>query len=98
MPIVLNHLNIILIVVGLINITAFLIMMVDKMRSRKHGAERISEGKMFFMATIFGSVGVYLGMFAFRHKNRKWHFVLGIPLLMIQNFTFLYWFFQNFLG
>lgn len=98
MPFDLNFNNLFFIAIGLINLTAFLIMMVDKMRSRKHGAERISEGKMFFMATIFGSVGVYLGMFIFHHKNRKWHFVLGIPLLMIQNAACLYLLYQNFLG
>ena len=98
MPFALNFNNLFFIVIGLINLTAFLIMMVDKIRSRKHGAERISEGKMFFIATIFGSVGVYLGMFAFHHKNHKWHFVLGIPLLMIQNVACLYLLYQNFLG
>lgn len=73
-----------------INVTAFLVMLWDKSRSRKDGAERISEGTLFFLAAAFGSVGVYAGMFAFRHKTRKWPFILGIPLLMIQNLAFLY--------
>jgi len=72
-----------------INIGAFLIMMWDKMKSRKNNAERISEGVLFFMAVAFGSVGVYLGMFVFHHKTRKWHFIVGIPLLMLQNIVFL---------
>ncbi|MFA5994168.1 MAG: DUF1294 domain-containing protein [Parcubacteria group bacterium] len=74
----------------LVNATAFLVMLWDKSRSRQKGAERISEGMLFFMATIFGSVGVLAGMFAFRHKTRKWYFVLGIPLLIAQNCAFLY--------
>ena len=73
-----------------IKLFAFLVMMYDKIRSRKTGARRISEGKLFFMATLFGSAGVYLGMFTFRHKTRKWYFLLGIPALMIQNIAFLY--------
>lgn len=73
-----------------VNILAFLIMMWDKIKSRKNDAERISEGVLFFMATAFGSVGVYLGMFMFRHKTRKWHFIVGIPLLMAQNIVFLW--------
>ena len=73
-----------------VNLAAFFIMLWDKARSRKHGKERISEGLLFFMATIFGSVGVYLGMFALRHKTRKWYFLIGIPLLMVENLALLY--------
>jgi uncharacterized membrane protein YsdA (DUF1294 family) len=77
---------------------AFLAMFRDKMRSRKKNAERISEGMLFFMATIFGSVGVFAGMFAFRHKTRKWYFVLGIPLLVAENCAFLYVVYQYLLN
>ncbi len=69
-----------------INIWAFFVMGHDKRKAiRGHNAERAPEGKMFFLATIFGSIGVYLGMLAFRHKTRKWYFQLGIPLLILQN-------------
>jgi uncharacterized membrane protein YsdA (DUF1294 family) len=74
----------------LVNLTAFLIMLADKVRSRRGNAERISEGLLFFLATAFGSVGVYVGMFAFRHKTRKWYFLIGIPLLILQNLACLY--------
>lgn len=73
-----------------INLTAFIIMWVDKIKSAKPGASRISEGMLFFMATIFASFGVYAGMFAFRHKTQKWYFLLGIPLLMIENLSTAY--------
>lgn len=73
-----------------INLLAFLIMLADKDSSENSDAKRISEGKMFFLAAIGGSFGVYLGMFAFRHKTRKWYFLIGIPLLMIQNAALAY--------
>ena len=73
-----------------VNLLAFLVMLVDKNRSRKNGAERISEGVLFFMATFFGSVGVLLGMLTFHHKNKKGHFILGIPMLIAENCAFLY--------
>jgi len=73
-----------------INLAAFLIMLADKIRSAKPGAERISEGMLFFLAAAFGSVGVYAGMFAFRHKTQKWYFLIGIPLLIAQNAAALY--------
>ena len=67
------------------NLLAFLIMLADKVSSADSDAKRISEGMMFFLAAAFGSLGVYAGMFAFRHKTRKWYFLVGIPLLIIQN-------------
>jgi len=82
--------NSIILLFALLNLSAFLVMLVDKIKSTEPGAERISEGMMFFLAAAFGSLGVYLGMFAFRHKTRKWYFLLGIPLLMIENVATVY--------
>jgi len=65
-------------------------MMIDKIKASSQDSERISEGMMFFLATIFGSLGVYAGMFAFRHKTRKWYFLIGIPMLILQNCAILY--------
>lgn len=73
-----------------INLLAFLVMLNDKLKSRLTHHERISEGQLFFLATIFGALGVYLGIFVFRHKTRKWYFVIGIPLLIIQNIALIY--------
>ncbi len=73
-----------------INLCAFFIMLADKVKSAKPGLERISEGRLFFLATIFGSLGVYAGMFIFRHKTHKWYFLLGIPLLFIQNIALIF--------
>ena len=74
-----------------LNIFAFLVMLFDKNISKnKNNRSRISEGMLFFMATLFASGGIYLGMFAFRHKTKKWYFVVGIPLLMLQNISLLY--------
>ena len=77
----------------LVNLIAFLIMLWDKMKSRKGNERRISEGMMFFMAAVFGSVGVYAGMLVFRHKTQKWYFLIGIPMLMLENCSFLYLFY-----
>lgn len=72
------------------NLLSVLIMWIDKRKSRQEGAERVSEGLLFFLATLFGSIGVFFGMFVFRHKNRKWYFLVGIPLLIIENMATLY--------
>lgn len=68
---------------------SFFIMWWDKVQSRKSGADRVSEGMLFFLAACFGSFGVLLGMFAFRHKTRRWYFLLGIPLLVAENIALL---------
>jgi len=73
-----------------INFLAFLIMLVDKLKSATPGAERISEGQLFFLAVVFGGLGVYAGMLVFKHKTRKWYFIMGIPLLIIQNIATIY--------
>jgi len=83
-------LNIILAILLFVNLAAFLTMIIDKQRSRLAGRERISEGMMFFLATIGGSLGIYLGMFAVSHKTRKWYFLVGLPLLLLENLAFAY--------
>lgn len=76
---------------ALVNVLAFIIIAYDKRQARQgNKVERISEGLLFFMATAFGSLGVYAGMLAFRHKTQKWYFKLGIPLLIAQNMAVLY--------
>ena len=85
-----------LIIFAAINLLAFFIMLSDKVKSTKPGVTRISEGMLFFLATAFGSLGVYAGMFAFRHKTQKWYFLIGIPLLVIQNAAAIYLIYLNF--
>ncbi len=76
---------------ALINVFAFFVVVSDKRKSTHYGnVKRIPEGLIFFMATIFGGVGVYAGMLIFRHKTKKWYFQIGIPLLILQNLATLY--------
>ncbi len=74
----------------IVSIIAFVVMLIDKRRSNEQGALRIPEGVLFFLAAAFGSLGIYLGMYSLRHKTRKWYFVVGIPLLLLQNFLVIY--------
>lgn len=84
------NLLIIIIIFSLINLNAFLIMLLDKIKSENNKSERISEGLLFFIASAFGSLGIYAGMFLFRHKTRKWYFLIGIPLIFIENVAVFY--------
>jgi uncharacterized membrane protein YsdA (DUF1294 family) len=74
-----------------INIFSLVVMGYDKHTSIKgNGTERTPEGIIFFIAAVFGSIGVYIGMLGFRHKTKKWYFQIGIPLLILQNITTAY--------
>lgn len=75
----------------LINIVSFFIVAHDKRKSVSGAnSDRTPEGLLFFIAAAFGSIGVYAGMLIFRHKTRKWYFLVGIPLLILQNGVMLY--------
>ncbi len=74
----------ILVALLLANLISLSIMVYDKNLAIT-GQRRISEGALFFWAILFGGLGIYLGMLAFRHKTRKWYFYFGIPLIMVQN-------------
>lgn len=66
----------------LVNLLGFYAMYSDKLRAKKR-AFRIPETTFFAIAIIGGSVGCILGMYVFRHKTRHWHFVYGMPLILI---------------
>lgn len=87
----------ILIILYLItNFASFIIMSMDKLKAR-NGEQRISEGDLFFLSICFGALGVLLGMRFVRHKTKKIKFILGIPLALIQNLTFLILIFRFFM-
>lgn len=78
-------------VLVVINIFSFFVMARDKRKAvRGLSTERTPEGFIFFSAIMFGSIGVLLGMYGFRHKTRTWYFQLGIPLLILQNLATVY--------
>lgn len=66
-----------------INVAAFAAVGVDKKKSISL-SERVPEIFLFFLAACFGSLGVFLGLFVFRHKTLKLYFVLGIGLILVQ--------------
>lgn len=89
--------RIIISIFAVINLIAFFVMMADKIKSRKSENQRTPEGVLFFLATVFGSLGVYVAMFVFRHKTQKWYFLIGIPLLLAQNIASIYLIYQYFI-
>lgn len=64
-------------------------MYIDKNKAKK-GSYRISEKAIFITALLLGAVGVYIGMYKFRHKTKHTSFTVGIPLCIIINILSIY--------
>ena len=65
----------------LINAASFVLMLTDKRRAQKK-KRRIPEDAFFNIAILGGSIGILLGMRAFRHKTRHTSFTAGIPAIL----------------
>lgn len=72
----------IIIAVISINILGFILMGIDKYKSKKH-RWRIKEKTLFTIAALGGSIGLLIGMYTFRHKTKHASFVWGIPTIII---------------
>lgn len=65
----------------LINATAFVSMLVDKIKAKKN-LWRIPEKTLLGLAAIGGSIGALAGMYLVRHKTKHPQFYIGIPLIL----------------
>jgi uncharacterized membrane protein YsdA (DUF1294 family) len=81
----------------ILNLFAFILIGIDKNKSIA-GKPRIPEVHFFFLAILFSSLGVLLGMFFFHHKTRKWYFPMGVSLILIQQAALIYLLTEQLLG
>jgi uncharacterized membrane protein YsdA (DUF1294 family) len=79
---------------ALVSMLALFIMGSDKWQARTN-KDRVPEGLLFFLAILGGALGVYGGMFLFRHKTKKVYFLLGIPLLFFQQLLLVFGYFPE---
>ncbi len=66
----------------LMNAGGLAIMLIDKKKACR-GAWRIPEARLMLTAALGGSLGIWLGMYLFRHKTRHIKFILGIPAIVM---------------
>lgn len=64
-----------------LNLSALATMGWDKWCARRH-RRRVPEKRLWAMALLSGSLGVWVGMMLFRHKTQHIQFVVGVPLLV----------------
>ena len=70
---IMQNISNILIYLLIINIVGFLIMGIDKFKSKRQ-MWRVKEQTLFIIAMIGGSIGSIIGMYTFRHKTKHWNF------------------------
>ncbi|MBU1296972.1 MAG: DUF1294 domain-containing protein [Gammaproteobacteria bacterium] len=55
----------------------------------KHGKQRIRESTLHLLSLFGGWFGALLGQKVFRHKTKKWHFLLVFWLTVVVNVTMM---------
>lgn len=80
----------------LINAAGMLLMLADKLKAKRN-LWRISESCLVGIAAAGGSLGVLVGMRAFRHKTKHPKFSVGVPILLALHIAALSWFFAKIL-
>lgn len=79
----------------IINVIAYIVMWYDKYQAINK-RQRISENKLFLLAILLGSIGIFAGMKApIYHKAAKPIFKIGIPLLIVLNAVVIYFVFRK---
>ncbi len=68
-------------VYALLNLISFAMFAVDKRRAVKK-QWRISEASLI-IASAFGIIGGFCGMYVIRHKTKHAKFYIGLPLILI---------------
>ena len=81
------------------NLIGFLLMRIDKKIAVDNGKtddenkkrRRVSESTLFLVAIVYGSLGILLGMYKFKHKTLKNKFKYGIPIIIVLQIIFTIW-------
>ena len=64
------------------NLATFILFGVDKHRAIRR-RYRIPEFVLLMPSLLGGALGGMLGMYAFRHKVRRWYFRFGLPVFLV---------------
>lgn len=75
---------------GLVNLTAFVLFGIDKLKARR-GRWRVSEAALLWTAVAGGSAGALLGMRVWRHKTKHLKFSYGVPAILAVHAALAVW-------
>lgn len=79
----------------IINLTAIIITVYDKLAAIKH-RHRVRERTLLIVSALGGSVSMYIIMMIIRHKTKHIKFMLGIPLIFILQCAAIYFIWRIF--
>lgn len=68
--------------IAAINLLGLSMMGIDKWKATGN-RWRIPEKTLFLISLLGGSIGIFIGMYLFRHKTKKLRFTIGIPVLLV---------------
>ncbi|MGM8213327.1 DUF1294 domain-containing protein [Virgibacillus sp. W0430] len=74
-----------------VNIVAFLLMRIDKQKAIKQ-QYRIPERTFWLLSLLGGTIGTMTAMQLFRHKTKHPSFYIGMPVLLVLQICFLFYF------
>ena len=73
-----------------INVVAFIVFGIDKLRARQK-KWRIPEATLLLLAIVGGSIGAWAGMLVWRHKTMHRKFKYGVPVILILQLAIVTW-------
>ena len=80
----------------MVNVMTFIVFGVDKWKA-VHGKWRIRESMLLGLSLAGGAAGGLAAMYLFRHKIRKTRFKLWMPVMLVGQAVFLFYFTPRFL-
>lgn len=75
----------------IMSILTFAVCGADKFAAQRQKS-RVPEKVLFLLSALGGSIGMYLGMFTFRHKTKHWYFIVGIPAIILAQAALMLYF------
>ncbi|NBD22368.1 DUF1294 domain-containing protein [Paenibacillus glycinis] len=75
----------------ILNIYAFALMRIDKIRAVKDRRHRIPERRLLGASAAGGALGAFAAMRLFRHKTKHPAFAAGIPIMLLVHIAVIVW-------
>lgn len=72
-----------------INILGIILTIYDKIASKKFRKNRIRENVLLLIGVLGGAISMYITMKLIRHKTRHKKFMIGLPIILILQVSFL---------
>lgn len=83
-----NQITSVIVYLIFINIVALILMKKDKQYAKEE-KYRIKERTLLITAIAGGSLGIYYGMYKYKHKTMHKKFTVLVPIIMLIQFSYL---------